>query len=434
MRANQRGCRTDELLTLDGRLLSRSLGVQFPMVWERARGSTVWDVEGNSYLDLTSAACTTSLGHCHPAVTAALGAQLDRLDACYEFAHPGRTRYAERLLATLPFREGRVLFKSAGGEAVDTAMLLAQFATGRRGFVSFTGGFHGGTFGSLAVTGEDKYKQGFVLGESVHFAPYPYCYRCPLGLEHPGCDFGCVAALSRVIDEAGPASVAALTAEPMQGSAGLVVPPQGYWPRVAALLRERGILMIVDEIQTGFGRTGAMYAFEHYGVVPDIVVLSKGIANGFPMAAVAARDDLLARWGADAHSSTFGGNPLACAAAAAVLDVFEAEDLVGRSSRLGTLIGEHLAEVRGLEIVGDIRGRGAFWGVEFVADKATRRPNPAAAVAVRGKLWEAGLLTLGGGPHGNMVRMLPALTIELGQLHQALRVFTDIVKGCGGLS
>jgi len=149
---------------------------------------------------------------------------------------------------------------------------------------------------------------------------------------------------------------------------------------------------------------------------------------------VAAGADLLARWGADAHSSTFGGNPLACAAAAAVLDVFEAEDLVGRSSRLGTLIGEHLAEVRGLEIVGDIRGRGAFWGVEFVADKATRRPNPAAAVAVRGKLWEAGLLTLGGGPHGNMVRMLPALTIELGQLHQALRVFTDIVKGCGGLS
>jgi 4-aminobutyrate aminotransferase-like enzyme len=434
MAANALGRRTDELLWLDERLLSRSLGVHFPMVWERARGSTVWDVEGNRYLDLTSAACTTSLGHCHPAVTAALAGQLDRLTTCFEFAHPGRTRYAERLLGTLPFRNGRVLFKSAGGEAVDTAMLLAQFATGRRGFVSFTGGFHGGTFGALAVTGEDKCKQGFALGESVRFAPYPYCYRCPSGLEHPGCGLACAESLSRVVDEAGAESVAALVAEPMQGSAGVVVPPAGYWPRVAALLRERGILMILDEIQTGFGRTGRMYAFEHCGVAPDIVVLSKGIANGFPMAAVAARDDLLARWGPDAHSSTFGGNPLACAAASAVLDVFEAEGLVARSSWLGSLVGEHLAEIADLGIVGDIRGRGAFWGVELVADKGTHRPNPAAAVAVRKKLWEAGILTLGGGLHSNVVRLLPALTIGLEELHHALHVFTDIVKRCAGLS
>jgi 4-aminobutyrate aminotransferase-like enzyme len=238
----------------------------------------------------------------------------------------------------------------------------------------------------------------------------------------------------RVIEEAGAHTVAALVAEPMQGSAGVVVPPPGYWPRAAALLREEGILLILDEIQTGFGRTGRMYAFEHYGVVPDIVVLSKGIANGFPMAAVAARDDLLARWGADAHSSTFGGNPLACAAALAVLDAIEAEDLVGRASQIGEIINEDLGGIADVEIVGSCRGRGAFWGVEFVTHKATGRPNPAAAAALRQKLWEAGVLTVGGGIHGNMVRLLPALTIEFDQLRHALRVFTDIVRGCVGCS
>ncbi len=422
---------TKRILEGDRKVLSTSLGSHLPMVWDRGVGSRVWDVEGNEYTDLTCGICVTSLGHCHPQVTSALTRQLQDLMFCYEFPHPNRTEYAERLLDTLPFGNGRVLFKTTGGEAIDTSMLLAQFETRRNEFIAFHGGFHGGTFGALALTGERKYKEGYFLGERVHFVPYPYCYRCALGQSFPECDLRCADLISEVIDYASAGSIAALIAEPMQGSAGVIIPPTGYWARVQDILAQHDILLIFDEIQTGFGRTGKLYAFQHYGVVPDIIVLSKAIANGFPMSAVVARSDLLAHWGTDAHSSTFGGNPLACAAALAVLDTIVNDDIVDRSQEIGGAIQEHLRSLGNLPNVGDVRGMGAFWGVEFVSDKATSSPAPEVAAEIRTKLWEAGLLTVNGGVHGNMIRLLPALTIEADLLQQALTTFTNIVMQHG---
>ena len=425
--------KTRQVLQQEAEVLSKSIGFHFPVVWDRASGATVWDIEGKEYVDLTCGICVTNLGHCHPRVMAAMSGQMEKLAFAYEFAHPARAAYAEALVKTLGFDEGRVLFKSSGGEAVDTALLLAQRVTGKAEFVSYTGSFHGGTFGALAVTGEERYRNGFILGERVHFAPYPYCYRCPADRVYPGCGLACVRAFEELIRNVG-GRVAAVIAEPMQGSAGVIVPPAEYWRRVADILREREVLLIFDEIQTGFGRTGTMYGFEHYGMQPDIVLLSKGMANGFPMSAVVARDGLLARWGEDDHSSTFGGNPLGCAAGAAVLDALREEKLVGRAETLGRRIGRSLGELAGLPMVGDIRGRGLFWGIEFVSDKASKTPAPEAAAAIRRKLWEQGVLTVNGGLHRSMVRILPPLTIGEELLDAALDKVAAAVEGYAGSS
>ena len=428
---SKRAAVTSQIMDIEGEVLSTSVGSHSPIVWDQAAGSKVWDVEGNEYIDLTCGICVTSLGHCHPRVTSAISRQLQDLVFCYEFPHPNRSRYAQRLLDTLPFDEGRVLFKSTGGEAIDTSMLFAQFETGRNEFIAYHGAFHGGTFGALALTGERKYKEGYFLGEKVHFVPYPYCYRCPLGQSFPGCDLRCADLVAHAIEYASTGSIAALVAEPMQSSAGVIIPPEGYWRRVQQILDEHDILLIFDEIQTGFARTGRFYGFEHYGVVPDIIVLSKAIANGLPMSVVVARSDLLAHWGPDAHSSTFGGNPLACAAGLAVLDTIASEDIVGRSQEIERIIQDHLRPLANLSSVGDIRGLGALWGVEFVLDRATREPAPPTVAEIRQDLREAGILTVNGGVHGNMIRVLPALTIDFDLLHQALTTFTSIVREHG---
>jgi 4-aminobutyrate aminotransferase-like enzyme len=429
------GPRSREVIALEQRHLAP--GLQGFALWSgiamaTGRGSTLTDVDGNRYVDLIGGIGVNALGHCHPRHVEAIAAQAGRL-AVGSFTSAPRAALVNAVCELAPPGLDRLQLYSSGAEAVESALRLARCATGRTEVVGFWGGFHGKTAGAAALMGSSA-RQGLgPLPAGATLVPYADCYRCPLGLTYPTCGVAC-AELARsaiVAQRTGP--VAAVIVEPMQGTAGNVVPPPEFLPAIASAARDAGALLIADEMITGFGRTGAPWGVDHSATRPDVVTIGKGFGSGFPISGVLARDEVARAtpWSnPSGASSSYGGNPLAAAAALASVETIRDERLWENAARVGAAM---VAELRRMQerraVIGDVRGAGLLVGVELVKDRATREPLDA---AVTRRLFEEclrrGLLAMTYAPH---VRLQPALTIDA---ETALEGLAALDEALGALS
>ena len=427
--------RCREIVARDREVLSRASRISYyPLVVSRAKGSRIWDADGNEYLDLLSGAAVNNLGHCHPEVVRAIEAQARELihnTLAYTYYEQAVT-LAEKLVRLTPggFPK-KVSFGLSGGDSNDGAMKLARAATGRPKIVSFLGSYHGTTFGALtlsAISLNMRRRLGPLVPEVYH-VPYADCYRCYFGLDYPSCGLQCVEHIETLLGMLIPAEeVAAFILEPIQGDAGVVVPPGEFWPEIKGLCEENGILFIDEEVQTGFGRTGKMFAIEHWGVEPDAVISAKPIASGLPMGVIVARRELMDSWAAPAHLFTAEANPVICAAALATLGVIEREALAERARRLGEKAMRRFGEMgERFDLIGDVRGRGLLIGVDLVADRETREPARREALKVCWRAWERGLVMISFGRYGNVLRIAPPLTMGEDELEEALSIVEDSI-------
>ncbi|MCC6420802.1 MAG: aspartate aminotransferase family protein [Gemmataceae bacterium] len=403
-----------------------------PLVVVSARGRTVTADDGKTYLDCFSGISVVNAGHNHPRVLAAAREQMERLVHCcsYVYQVPVVGHLAERLAALTPGGLKKSFFSSSGAEAIEGAMRLAKQATGHREVVALAYGFHGRTVGTLSLTGNASRKRNngpYLSG--VAFGPAPYCYRCPLGLAYPSCGVACAEALKDAIALQTSGDVAAFLAEPVLGEGGIIVPPPEYLDIAARIFHDRGALFIADEVQTGFGRTGRMFAVEYSpGSSPDILALAKGIASGFPLGAFIAREPVSEAMKPGDHLSTFGGNPISCAAALANIAVIEEEGLVANAARQGEWLLEHCRRLQErCPLIGEVRGRGLMIGLELVRDRSTKEPAAQEARAVRAAMRERGILVGVGGVLGNVVRIQPPLSIAADECARMVAALGDVL-------
>lgn len=403
-----------------------------PIVIDRAEGAIVWDENGKRYVDMYGGIAVVNAGHCRPEVIEAAAAQMRKLVHSASYIYPNKpiADLAEALASIMPGPELSVsFFGSTGAEAVEGAMRAAKQFTGRGGFVALEMSFHGRSAGTLSITGNwNRKKKGGPYLPGVAFAPVPHVYRTPFSGDADSIARQCAQGVARAIDFSTSHDVAAFIAEPVMGEGGIVVPPRSYFAEVKKVLDERGILFICDEVQSGFGRTGKMLAIEHYGVVPDIVVTAKGIADGFPLSAFTMREEIARSFTPGDHLSTFGGNPVCCAAALANLEVFKRERLVEASARKGTRALAALREIAlRREAIGDVRGLGLMIGVELVSDREKKTPDPKRAEKVQDLMLERGFLVGVGGYHGNVLRIQPPLVIEDADLDRGFAALDEIL-------
>jgi 4-aminobutyrate aminotransferase len=408
------------------------LADDFPVFWSEARGANVRDVDGNVYVDLTAAFAVAGPGHAHPRIVAAVQAQAARLMHGMGDVHPPavKVELLRALAEVAPGGLDRAILASSGAEAVEAALKTAAIATGKPRVLAFTGAYHGLTYGALAASGREDFRAPFAaqLADIAVFAPYPYLYRSPFGRDP---EEVCAATLRRV-EELLDASegIGAILVEPVQGRGGDVVPPDGFLPGLRRLCDARGLLLIADEIYTGFGRTGRWFACEHWGVVPDLLCVGKGMTGGMPFAACIGTGAVMEAWprstGEAIHTSTFLGHPLGCAAALASIAVLREERLVERSAELGARTMRRLREMTADHPhVGEVRGLGMMIGIELVRDRESRVPAPELAGRVVVETLRRGVLTLGGGIHGNVLSLSPPFVITDAQVDAAL----DVLRG-----
>jgi 4-aminobutyrate aminotransferase/(S)-3-amino-2-methylpropionate transaminase len=404
-----------------------------PVVVESASGAEIHGADGRSYLDCFAGIAVVNAGHVHPRVAEAARAQIDRLihAASYIYYVPGVADLAEMLAQITPGALQKTFFCNSGAEAIEGALRLAKVATGKREVIALQMAFHGRTYGTLSITGNQARKtRGGPYMPGVAFAPAPYCYRCQLKLEPETCGLACADAVEDVIRYQTSGDVAAFVVEPVLGEGGIIPLPEGYLARVKPILERHGILLLVDEVQTGFGRTGKLFAVEHQaGVEPDILAMAKGIADGFPLGAFIAPEAIADTFQPGEHLSTFGGNPVSCAAAQANIAVLHEERLIERSAELGAwALGElHQLQQRHA-LIGDVRGQGLMLGIELVKDRASKEPAAAEAARVRALCREAGVLIGVGGQFGNVLRLQPPLVITHEQLRHAIQTLSQALE------
>jgi 4-aminobutyrate aminotransferase len=419
-----------------------------PAVWSRItsldvdRGEGSWLIarDGTRYLDYSSGIGVTNTGHAHPRVAAAVAAQAQKLlhgQQNIVFHEPGLRLY-ERLQGLLPGGAWQAFLSNSGAEAVEASVKLARVATGRPVIIAFRGGFHGRTAQTMALTtAKDVYRAAFEpLPGSVYHTPFPYCYRAAGGPHDPSactCDWEAQLDLlfHQMVD---PALVAAVIVEPVLGEGGYVVPPPTFLPRLREITRQHGILLIADEVQTGFGRTGEMFAVQHWGVEPDILVMAKGIASGLPLSGILARAELMEHWKPGTHGGTYGGNVVSCAAALATLDVIEDEDLVANARARGAQLLGGLRELQADHgAIGDVRGLGCMVGVEFVkpGEGDGRVPNPALTKRVIGEALDRQLIVLSAGSYVNVSRLIPPLVTTTDEVDRALSILDESLTAAG---
>jgi 4-aminobutyrate aminotransferase len=420
-----------KVLALDHRYVSPSYSRDYPLVAQRGEGMIVEDVDGNRFLDFSAGIAVVSTGHCHPEVVRAIQRQAETLIhmSGTDFYYPLLAELAEKMAEITPGNSAqRVYFGNSGTEAMEAAMKLARYHTKRYRFIAFLGSFHGRTFGSLSLTASKAVQRnGFgPLLPGVTHVPYPNPYRCALGHKPGECNCDAIGFIEKLFKTAvPPEEVAAIVVEPVQGEGGYVIPPRNFLARLRSLADRHGILLIFDEVQCGMGRTGKMWASEHFGTVPDILITAKGIASGMPLGVMVARAEVM-NWGPGAHASTFGGNPVCCAAAMQTIRLLE-EKYISNAARMGEYILERLANWRERHaIVGDVRGLGLMVGVELVKSQQTREPHPEARKKVIRRAFEQGVLLLGCGE--STVRFMPPLIVEREQIDYALEVLERCVS------
>ncbi len=430
-RLNVPGSKAQAVIERDSQVVAPAYGRVADFVMSHGQGSQVYDVDGNRYIDFVAGIAVNATGHSHPRVVAAIQeAASEFIHISSDYYHERWVRLSERLNEIAPIQEdAQVFLGNSGTEAVEAAIKLATLHTGRNRFIGFIGGFHGRTAGSLAFTASKTIqRQGLITQPFVNHVPYPNAYRPVLAMQPTDEDYGdtVVNYIEKTLFKSliPPDDVAAILVEPIQGEGGYVVPPAAFFPRLREICDKHGILLIVDEVQAGMGRTGKWWAIEHTEVEPDIICTAKGIASGVPLGAIIARKSVMT-WKAGSHGNTYGGNPLACAAALATLDVLEEEGIENAAVQ-----GEHMMDVlRAMaerhECIGDVRGRGLMVGVEFVEDRERRTP----AIELRNRIvqlaFEHGLLLMGCGV--NTMRLIPPLTVTREELDEGLAIFDYVI-------
>ncbi len=412
-------------------LLPRVLGRYSPVVVDRGEGIYVWDVDGERYADFTSGIGVVNTGHCHPRVVRAIQEQAAKIIHAQAniFAHEPMMRAATELTATLPAKLNQVFFTNSGAEAVEGAIKLARVATGRPAIIAFRGAFHGRTHAAMAVTSSRVKVRGHYepLLPSVYHAPYPYVFRSPYKGPAEEADLHYFAELEAMFDQlVMPDDVAAIVMETVLGEGGYVVPPARWVQNVRRLCDEHGILLIMDEVQAGMGRTGTMWGFEQYGVVPDIMTAAKGIASGMPVSAVVSDRAIMDTWPPGAHGGTYGGNAVGTAAAAATFEVMRDERLPENAARLGAVLLAGLREIQAdYPVIGDVRGLGLMVATEFVTPDGA--PNPAAAAKVIAACLAEKTLLLTCGTYDQAIRIIPPLVVTEEQIREFLGVYRRAV-------
>jgi 4-aminobutyrate aminotransferase len=426
------GPKARNIIERDHRALSPSYTRGYPLVADRGDGAIVIDVDGNRFLDFNAGIAVVATGHCHPSVVKAIQDQAARLIhmSGTDFYYENMVTLAEKLAAIAPGGvERRVFFGNSGTEAVEAALKLARYYTGRHRFIAFTGAFHGRTMGALSLTASKAVqRRGFgPLVPGVHHVPYAYCYRCAYGKTPDTCAVECAKIIEdQLIKTIAPADeVAAIVVEPVQGEGGYIVPPPKFIDELQRIARKFGMLLVFDEVQSGMGRTGKMWAADHTGAAPDIFTVAKGIASGLPLSATVSRAEIMT-WPPGAQATTFGGNPVAIAASLATIELLE-RDLVDNAAR----IGEHMMDrmkswPQRFTHVGDVRGLGLMLACELVKDKATREPFPDLRNSIVQRAFERGLLILGAGECS--LRLSPPLIITRDQADFALEVLEDCLN------
>jgi len=426
------GPKARRIIERDARALSPSYTRGYPLVADRGEGAIVIDVDGNRFLDFNAGIAVVATGHCHPSVVKAIQDQAARLIhmSGTDFYYENMVTLAEKLAAIAPGGvERRVFFGNSGTEAIEAALKLSRYYTGRHRFIAFTGAFHGRTMGALSLTASKAVqRRGFgPLIPGVHHVPYAYCYRCAYGKTPDTCAVECAKVIEdQLVKTIAPADeVAAIVLEPVQGEGGYIVPPPRFLEELQRIARKFGMLLIFDEVQSGMGRTGKMWAADHTGAVPDIFTVAKGIASGMPLSATVSRAEIMT-WPPGAQGTTFGGNPVSVAASLATIELLERE-LVDNAAR----IGEHMMDrmkswPQRFAHVGDVRGLGLMLACELVKDKGTREPFPDLRNRIVQRAFERGLLILGAGE--SSLRFSPPLTISRDQADFALEVMEDCLK------
>ncbi len=423
------GPKAKAIIERDARVVSPSYTRDYPFVMARGQGAVVEDVDGNVFLDCTAGIAVAATGHSHPDVVKAVVDQAQRFlhMSGTDFYYEVQVRLGEELSRIAPLKgPHRSFFANSGTEAVETALKLAKYHTKRHHLIAFFGAFHGRTMGSLSLTASKvRQRSGFgPLLPGAHHAPYPDCYRCPLKLRPDSCAAECLDFLQdQVFGQVVAADeVAAVVVEPIQGEGGYVVAPQVFLQRLREITRDNGILLVVDEVQSGMGRTGRWFAVEHSGVEPDVVTMAKGIASGMPLGVTTAHADVMS-WPPGAHASTFGGNPVACAAALATITLIR-ESLMKNAEDIGAhMMQGARALMEKHPIIGDVRGRGLMIGVELVRDRQTKERATEERNRVVYECFKRGLLVLGAGR--NTIRFSPPLVLTKDQADTALRIFDE---------
>ncbi len=403
-----------------------------PLAMESGKGARIKDADGREFLDFFGGILTVSLGHCHDEITERVVQQAQRLQhASTLYPTWPMVDLAEKLASIAPGDLNRSFFTNSGTEADETAVMVAKRHTGNHEIIALRHAYSGRSILAQSLTGHSPWRCLPSLIPGIRHAHSPYCYRCALGLEYPSCDLRCAYDLEELIVTETSGEVAALLAEPIQGVGGFIVPPPGYFEVAVEIVRNHGGVFICDEVQTGFGRTGdKFWGHQHWDVQPEIMTMAKGIANGFPMGVTMATDEVADCFQGVLTISTFGGNPVSCAAAHATIDVMEQEDIPARSARLGAKLKaglEALAEQH--QVIGEVRGKGLMLAVELVEDRKTKKPDAATAVRLMERTREMGLLVGKGGLYGNVLRVAPPMLIDESDIDEALAIIGKAFEG-----
>ncbi len=407
-----------------------AIAVLSGLAMDEGRGALVRDVDGNVFIDFSSGTVVTVTGHAHPAVVKGLQEALEHFIHIYDYASEARAAFFEYLAGQMPEQLRMFQMYTGGAETVEAALRLARSATGRHEFISLYRAFHGKTLGALSLMG-GMFKKGLgPLASGFHQTPNAYCYRCPLQLEYPSCGVACADFIENVYQQETSGDVAAVVVEPIQGAGGVIVPPPEFLTKIAAFCKRNGILLYVDEILTSAGRTGKMWAIEHYGVQPDIMTLGKGVGSGFPLGIVASRDDLMKVWPwaqYNGASTTFGGSPLSAVAGLLTLKAIVEEGMVENAARVGAHMKRRLKAIQERhETIGDVRGEGMLMGVEFVRDRRTKEPISAAeAEQLYLEVVRRGVLVSNA---GQTLRITPPLVLSEELADRGLDLFEQAVS------
>ncbi|KXB00050.1 hypothetical protein AKJ42_01865 [candidate division MSBL1 archaeon SCGC-AAA261C02] len=424
------GPKAEKIVKRDEKVISPSYTRSEPLVGEEGWGVYVRDVDGNVFLDLSSGMFVMNYGYSHPKIVQKVQEQVGKLThfAGTDFYYEPQVTLAEKLIDITPgdFKK-RVYYGNSGAEAVEAAFKCARWHTRRPLMITYKGAFHGRTFGAMSLSSSSsRHQKHFApLVPGARFMPYPYCYRCPFNQSYPGCDFSCVEYIrDSLAKDTPPTDVAAVITETIQGNGGYITPPPEYYPMIKEMCEENDWLFIVDEIQTGLGRSGKTFAIEHWNIEPDIICMAKALGGGFiPMGAIVAKEEVM-DWQRGTHASTFGGNLVACAAAIAGLEVLEKENLDKRAEKLGEFARDRLGEMKeDYKLIGDVRGKGLLIGIELIKNEKTKERATEEQEKLIQTALNKGLIVFPGGR--SVIRLAPSLTIEREDLEKGLNIFEE---------
>ena len=398
---------------------------------DKAKGIYLYSTDGRKIMDFTSGIAVANTGHCHPEVVKAIFDQSQKLmHICAGVAYyPAYVDLAEKLVKITPFSDAKVYFSQSGSEAIECSLKLAKYVSKKKTLVAFTHSFHGRTLGALSATYKKKYRNGYEdwLISDTKWVKYPYCYRCPFGEKYGSCTFKCISQMKELIYKH-INDIAAVIIEPILGEGGYVPAPVEFIQELRTFTADNNIILIFDEIQSGFGRTGTMFAMNHYDVVPDIVALAKGIASGMPLGACVAKTEIMNQWTTSSHGGTYPGNPVTCAASMATINVLQKEKLLENAYEMGQYMKATLKDLMiKYPVIGDVRGFGLMIGVEFIKPE-TGDYNTELVTKLRVKALEKGLVLISCGDHDQVIRMIPPLMITKEEVKKGLDIFVDALR------